>query len=745
MVLLTRPVFKSCYQLEIIDDDSAIVLSERGAHLFTGTAFVVLSELMNGTRGVDEIIDLAAPRVPAAEIFYALDRLEMLGVIRNGSDATLPSAAFWDSLGVEPTRAARILGQSKLALRAIGDVSTDALAASLSSLGIRVAEEGDVWIVLTDDYLRPELAEINESCLREHRPWLLARPSGSIIWIGPLLHNRKACWECMAHRMRSHRVSESYVQARKHYSHPRLPIKYSLPSAELSASALIITEIVKWLTQAPGSDLDSALITIDLSTLTTQRHSVAWRPQCQACGDERAEPSRTPTPVRLVSRIKKFTGDGGHRSVAPSATLARYSHLVSPLTGVVRGLAIDEGIDSTVAPLYTSGFNPATKDATAESLRGHFRGTSSGKGKTDQQAKASALCEAIERYCGVYDGSEIRIRASFESLREEAILPNDCMRFSDAQYARSSGDWMGRYNRVPMPFDEKDEIDWSPLWSLTGKRFRYLPSTYCYFDYPPPKRRYCWADSNGCAAGNTIEEAILQGFLELVERDTIAMWWYNQIKRPGVDLQSFDEPYFAALQSYYRSLHRDVWVLDITNDLGIPSFAAMSRRTDSKAEGILLGFGAHLDARLGVLRALTEMNQFLPCVATRNGDPSSAYQTTDPEALGWLRTSTLENRSYLVPEGTPIEAGSYTRRQNDDLADDVADCVRIAAERGMETLVLDQTRPDIALPVVRVVVPGLRHFWKRFGPGRLYDVPIALGWMAAPLAEENLNPMSVPF
>jgi len=43
----------------------------------------------------------------------------------------------------------------------------------------------------------------------------------------------------------------------------------------------------------------------------------------------------------------------------------------------------------------------------------------------------------------------------------------------------------------------------------------------------------------------------------------------------------------------------------------------------------------------------------------------------------------------------------------------------------MEFLVLDQTRPDIALPVVKVIVPGLRHFWPRFGPGRLYEIPVS--------------------
>ena len=59
----------------------------------------------------------------------------------------------------------------------------------------------------------------------------------------------------------------------------------------------------------------------------------------------------------------------------------------------------------------------------------------------------------------------------------------------------------------------------------------------------------------------------------------------------------------------------------------------------------------------------------------------------------------------------------------------------------MEMIVLDQTRPEIGLPVVKVIVPGLRHFWARFAPGRLYDVPDRLGWLAAPTPEEELNPI----
>jgi ribosomal protein S12 methylthiotransferase accessory factor len=76
-----------------------------------------------------------------------------------------------------------------------------------------------------------------------------------------------------------------------------------------------------------------------------------------------------------------------------------------------------------------------------------------------------------------------------------------------------------------------------------------------------------------------------------------------------------------------------------------------------------------------------------------------------------------------------------------DKREQVLACVRLVARAGLDFLVLDQTRPDIEVPVVRVIVPGLRHFYRRFAPGRLYDVPVKLGLRDRPLSESELNPL----
>jgi ribosomal protein S12 methylthiotransferase accessory factor len=114
----------------------------------------------------------------------------------------------------------------------------------------------------------------------------------------------------------------------------------------------------------------------------------------------------------------------------------------------------------------------------------------------------------------------------------------------------------------------------------------------------------------------------------------------------------------------------------------------------------------------------------------------------DPDTAHWLETAMTASHPYLLPaEGRPRAAGSYPQTWADDVADDVRTCQKLVEHAGMEMLVLDQTRPEVELPVAKVIVPGLRHFWARLAPGRLYDIPVRLGWLSRPNAEQDLNPI----
>ena len=117
------------------------------------------------------------------------------------------------------------------------------------------------------------------------------------------------------------------------------------------------------------------------------------------------------------------------------------------------------------------------------------------------------------------------------------------------------------------------------------------------------------------------------------------------------------------------------------------------------------------------------------------------------EAVHWWRTATVQNQPYLAPsaDAAALRLADVPDLSTERIDTDVSWLVHHLARHGLEVLVLDQTRPDVGLPVVRVVVPGLRHFWARFGPGRLYEVPVKQGWIPRPLDESELNPFVVQF
>ncbi|MBD2385860.1 TOMM precursor leader peptide-binding protein [Cylindrospermum sp. FACHB-282] len=751
--MFNKPTFKEHFHVEIIEPDTVYLLTESTHFALSGRLHCQLAPLLNGHYTTDEIVNKLKGQFSTATIYCALMLLQEGGYITEADHTLTPEvAAFWHSLNIDSSVATTRLHETRVSVTSFGGIPIEPFVAALQSLNISINNKADLAVVLTDDYLQVGLSAFNREALSKQQPWMLIKPVGNILWIGPIFRPGKTgCWECLAERLGSNREVEAFVQKKKGISAP-FPTSLSiLPSTLHTGLNLAATEIAKWIICGENENLDGQVVTFDMASLNLQHHTLVRRPQCPCCGDPEYFRRQELKPLILNSCKKQFTTDGGHRSVSPEQTLKKYEYHISPITGIVNQLArTSEDGDSLVHVYFAAHFfnEPANN---LQQLRRVLCNKSGGKGKTDLQSKVSGLCEALERYSGLYTGNERRVTATYAQMGDKAIHPYSCIHFSAAQYEKRH-EWNQQNSdliEVPEPFDEKREIEWTPVWSLTHQTFKYLPLAYSYYGSELPKgHRFCHTDSNGCASGNNIEEAILQGFLELVERDSIALWWYNRIKRTSVDLASFDEPYLLALQAYYQNQQRDLWVLDITSDMNIPVFAAISRRNDQAEEEIMLGYGAHFDPKIAVLRAVTEMNQMTPLKNILYDVIDSGKGKNDRHLLDlerWFKTATCENQPYLAPDPNiaPKVYGDYPRLWSDDLKQDVLKCVEIAAEHGLETLILDQTRPEVGLRVVKVIVPGLRHHWPRFGPGRLYDVPVQLGWLPASLTEEQLNPIPI--
>jgi ribosomal protein S12 methylthiotransferase accessory factor len=441
-------------------------------------------------------------------------------------------------------------------MRALVDSGID-VTGPADSTGVPVGP--DLTIVVTDNYLDPALSAVSRAFLHSGRSWLLAKPTGLTLWLGPLLRpGRTGCWHCLSQRLAGNRQVEDYLRGKRN-SAPvssaggvssaaaarpkREPAR--APHSDLILSGMLAGEVKK-ITGGQPSALDAAMITVDLRTLETARHTLVRQPQCPECGDPSLVTKRQPRIV-LTPSDSGHPSEGGFRTQLPGQTLARLTHHVSPYLGAVSSLRPLGGYDNGVTYSYAAGHNFAMYADNMNQLRRNLRGQSGGKGRSDVQARVSGLCEAIERYCGVWRGDQPATRAAYQQLGPEiALHPDELLRFSPAQYAGREAwnlDPAHRLHRVPERFDVTRPVDWSAAWSLTHDRERKVPAAYAWYGHPDvAEHTYCYSDSNGNASGNTLEEAILQGYCEIVERDAVALWWYNRIPRPGFDLDSLGDP-----------------------------------------------------------------------------------------------------------------------------------------------------------------------------------------------------------
>jgi ribosomal protein S12 methylthiotransferase accessory factor len=744
-----RVGFKRHLRVEVVSGEAVYLFSERGVTALKGADAEALAPLLDGTRDLETVLREAPVGVAPEQVGRFITRLDEAGLLTlgapPGSGAAERARAYWEAAGTDATDAVANTAHKRVQVISTGAADPAPALAALRDAGLKVQvtpAESDLSVVLCEDYLSPELADIDAAHRAARRPWLLAKLVGAQVWIGPVFGAPESgCWHCLTNRLWAYREAEAHVQARLGRVGPASRPVASIPALSALAANMVALEATKWLAgyRYPGQ---RGVLTFDSLDSRARHHEFRRRPQCEHCGDPGLMRRQIGRPVILTSRPKSSDNAGGHRAQPPQEVLDRYEHLISPITGVVREIT-----RANRGPAFFNSFRAGPNVAVAG--RAMFdvaagpRVENGGKGITPLHGKVSALCEALERHSGFFHGDEERIRGSFRSLGEQAVHPATCQLFADQQYPGRSS-WNAAHSsfqHVPDPFDDDAVLDWTPVWSLTDERHRLLPTALLYYGAPPETGAVSlYADSNGNAAGSSLEDAVLQGLLELVERDAVSIWWYNRTRQPAVDLDSFADPWLDELRKVYNGLNREVWVLDVTADSGIPTMTALSRRVDGDPEDIMFGFGAHLDPRVALRRALTEMNQLMPVVCDLG--PDRRYGWLDKEPVDWWQNATIANQPYLVadPGVRPRTPADYPCPSTSDLLDDVALVRRRVESLGLEVLVLNQTRPDIGLPVVKVIVPGLRSFWARYAPGRLFDVPVRLGRRTTPTPYEDLNP-----
>lgn len=697
--------------------DGVFILGESEQRFSASPLLATVLSLIDGTRETDAIIAGAAG-FSAAEVHYALHLLRGVGLIGSHHSPKPPPP-------VQPRLYREGAG---LRIEATRPDALDLVCDALRDHGLTLAPvpEGDtpstvrVVLRLTDDYLAPGVLDTVPVGDPAPLPRLPVKLTGLRAYFGPPLGGGSPqCATCLSHRLQANRPVESFLAATLGRPFGTSPTPGLSPQSTAAARDLA-ARLAAGLAGGthPFSRFPVRAI-VEHQATGLRLHTVGRAAACPTCGQtgDRAgplPPQWTHTPKTLRA--------GGYRVRGAGDVAAALAPIVSDLVGYVSGLG----------PLQTNS-GPGTRHVWAATYPivprapqpggDDFHGTALGKGRSLDQARASALCEAVERISAQDRGDLTACVATVSELGETCVSPEALWLFSDRQYATRAA-WNATTTdtrrHVPARLSPDTPLPWARAWSLGQERWIWLPREHCVANAPEP--RHGRFDPNGCAAGSSLDEAAVQGILELIERDCAAIWWYNRLSRPGVDPLTLADPVLTDLARGFAAQGWPSWLLDLTSDLQVPCFAALAR---AEADGRwCIGFGCHFEPGIAMERAMTELAQLFR-IDGRDGPPP------------W---QPLADETFLYPHGTATPTSALTGNVT-TLTGLIDWTVARLARAGIDLLLLDQTHPGIGLPVVKMTAPGLRHFWPRLGHGRLYDVPVVMGWRAAPMAEADLNPV----
>jgi ribosomal protein S12 methylthiotransferase accessory factor len=305
-----------------------------------------------------------------------------------------------------------------------------------------------------------------------------------------------------------------------------------------------------------------------------------------------------------------------------------------------------------------------------------------GKGITPEEAKAAAMATAIERFSAEYRGDPMKVAGYEEIGIKRALDPADLI--------------------LARPLEAGERIHWTPGFDLLEKSEVWVPSNAVFLPYNTlgEAKGLFASDPNGLAAGNTRDEAILYGLLEVIERDALSRAERNHSMGKRISVQE-PGPVRDLLARFEKAgIVITLWLLDgITR---IPTVAAAADDPVTKDPAFLvMGAGTHPSPQVAAVQALTEVAQRR---AVRiQGATASEEREAFVQRIGYDRMKRL-NREWFAPAAS-VDLPSLQDLSTPTIGGDVRLVLAELEGKVERACVCELARTKV--PAVRVVVPGL--------------------------------------
>jgi putative methanogenesis marker protein 1 len=310
-----------------------------------------------------------------------------------------------------------------------------------------------------------------------------------------------------------------------------------------------------------------------------------------------------------------------------------------------------------------------------------------GKGATVEESRISAIMEGIERYSSELHDRRTHLAPYEEMLARGRVLdPKDLILPEGANVDRL------------MP--------WVEGYDIANNRDIIVPAHAVFHPLPRNFLPLFRTNTNGLASGNTMEEAIFHALSEVIERDA---WSLVEASRDtGVTVENIDDPTCLEMQKKFADAQVEVRVRDITSDIGIPTMAAVADDVLLKDPMLLtIGIGTHTSARIAVMRALTEVAQSR--LTQIHGAREDTTLAELRKKMGYDRAKRIN--AYWFKDNGRVDYNQIASCDSDDFLTDIRFMIDALNKQGLDrVIVVDLTREEIGIPVVRVIVPGLEVF-----------------------------------
>ena len=384
-----------------------------------------------------------------------------------------------------------------------------------------------------------------------------------------------------------------------------------------------------------------------------------------------------------LRRCPKADVRTGIRTVPPEETIRAAAPLLEkagmePLEDIT-------GKDTTGIPV----FSVYRKD-TAKGTFGNYNG----KGPTAEQAMASAVMEAMERYCCERRESDTVVHGTYAEASETgpAVCPPDLIlpRYALASWRDAEIAWVRGY----------DLFSGSEVW---------VPACAAFYPYyPDGDMQLMRYNTNGLASGNTIEEAILHALFELIERDAWSIADYREVSGRDIIVDDPDSVPGRLLERF-SDAGAEISLKDLTSDIGITTIGAAADDVRTKdPEMLTIGVGTHLDPEIAAVRALTEVAQSR--TSHRHGLKVNAELRESTLKLGYDRIKAL-NPMWYRPSSDSVRLTEMESRSTPYVLDDIEIVLGALMDAGFDSVIaVDFTRPELGVPTVRMIVPGLEVY-----------------------------------